>query len=446
MSESRMTHSCDVAVIGGGPAGSTAAYALAKKGWRVVLFEKERHPRFHIGESLLPMNQPVFEQIGVLDEVERIGVYKPGAEFYDVDPKQPPHRFYFRDALDKNFPDAYQVRRDQLDEVLLRNCERNGATVCEESRVTAVDFAADGAGATLAVQPKQGDAQTWAARYVVDASGRDAMLGGKFGIKRKNQRHASAAIFGHFDGVPRNPGPEAGLISVCWFEHGWIWFIPLPDGMMSVGAVCSPAYLKTRRGSTEDFLAQTLAMTPPHVQQRMADAKLVGEVRAAGNYSYQCERMCFPGAILVGDAWAFVDPVFSSGVLLGMRAALRGADYVDAELRGAPEAVALRESFERISRRSVKDFTWMIARFNSPGIRHLFTNPGNPWRVQEAVTSLLAGDVERDNGVRPRLMFFRGLYYFFSVLQLPAAIREWFRRRARVRVMLNSDTGAAPEA
>lgn len=235
-----MTHSCDVAVIGGGPAGSTAAYALAKKGWRVVLFEKERHPRFHIGESLLPMNQPVFEQIGVLDEVERIGVYKPGAEFYDVDPKQPPHRFYFRDALDKNFPDAYQVRRDQLDEVLLRNCERNGATVCEESRVTAVDFAADGAGATLAVQPKQGDAQTWAARYVVDASGRDAMLGGKFGIKRKNQRHASAAIFGHFDGVPRNPGPEAGLISVCWFEHGWIWFIPLPDGMMSVGAVCSP--------------------------------------------------------------------------------------------------------------------------------------------------------------------------------------------------------------
>ena len=432
-----MTQTCDVAVIGGGPAGSTAAYALAEKGWNVVLFEKEKHPRFHIGESLLPMNQPVFERIGVLDEVKRIGVYKPGAEFYDVNPDNPPHRFYFRDALDKNFPDAYQVRRDQLDEVLLRNAGRRGAQIFEQTKVTGVTFADEGQGAALTVTPEGGEPQCWQARYVVDASGRDTLLAGQFGIKRKNMRHASAAIFGHFRHVPRNPGPEAGLISVCWFEHGWIWFIPLPDGLMSVGAVCSPAYLKTRRGSTEAFLADTIALTPPHVRQRMAHAELVGEVRAAGNYSYQCSQMCFPGAILVGDAWAFVDPVFSSGVLLGMRGALRGAAYVDAELRGAPEAAALRDEFERVQKRSVKDFTWMIARFNSPGIRHLFTNPGNPWRVQEAVTSLLAGDVERDNGVRPRLMFFRGLYYFFSCLKPVSAVREWLRRRARVRAVVN---------
>lgn len=443
MNNPKMNQDCDVAIVGGGPAGSTAAYSLAKAGWKVTLFEKAQHPRFHIGESLLPMNLPLFERVGVMDQVAKIGVYKPGAEFYDPDPTRPPHRFYFRDSLDKAYPDAYQIRRDQLDNLLLRNCQAAGAQVLEQARVQSVEISEQGS--SLSVQ-QGGELSQWRARYLIDASGRDTLLANHFQIKRKNARHASAAIFGHFKGVPRNPGENSGLISVCWFEHGWIWFIPLPDDVMSIGAVCNPDYLKTRKTSPAEFLMHTLRHVPKHVQERVAQAELIGEARATGNYSYQCSRMCFPGAILIGDAYAFVDPVFSSGVLLGMRSAFNGADYVDALLRGDRSAAQKRRHFEKQTRRSIVQFSWMISRFNSPGIRHLFMNPGNPFRVQEAVTSLLAGDIDRPNGVYPRLLFFRTLYYFFSALKWREALREWRVRRARARVEFRGGTSEVDTA
>ncbi len=429
-----MTNFCDVAVIGGGPAGSTAARMLVKKGWKVSLFEKARHPRFHIGESLLPMNVPIFEELGVLEEVKKIGVFKPGAEFYDPDPSREPHRFYFRDSLDKNYPNAYQVRRSELDELLLRNAEEAGVDVREETRVSKVEFGADHS-ATLSVQSKDGVAEVWQARFVVDASGRDTLLANQFGIKHKNMRHGSAAVFGHFRNVPRYAGEDGGLISISWFEHGWIWIIPLPDGITSIGAVCDPGYLRARDCSPEEFLRKTLKMAPPHVAERLASIETVGNVQATGNYSYSAGEMVFPGAILVGDAWAFVDPVFSSGVLMGMRGALFGSRYVDAVLRGNQTEMAQRQvEFERINRRSVSIFVWMIARFNSPALRHLFRNPQNPLRVQEAVTSMLAGDVDRRNGVYPRLLFFRMVYYFHTIRLLPQTLAELRRRKRRTQV------------
>jgi len=441
-----MTQSCDVAVIGGGPAGSTAARMLVEKGWKVCLFEKTRHPRFHIGESLLPMNLPIFEQIGVLDEVKKIGVFKPGAEFYDPDPRREPHRFYFRDSLDKNYPHAYQVRRSELDELLLRNAEEAGVDVREDTRVKAVSFAADNS-ATLQVQPREGEPEEWQARFVVDASGRDTLLANQLGIKHKDMRHASAAVFGHFRNVPRYEGEDGGLISISWFEHGWIWIIPLADGVTSIGAVCDPEYLRSRDCSPEEFLKKTLALAPPHVHARFADMETVGNVQATGNYSYSAGEMVFPGAILVGDAWAFVDPVFSSGVLMGMRGALYGTRYVDAVLRGdAQEAEQRRAEFERINRRSVSVFRWMIARFNSPALRHLFRNPHNPLRVQEAVTSMLAGDVDRRNGVFPRLVFFRIVYYFHTLRLLPYTLAELRRRKRRAQTAFVGGTTEVDQA
>ena len=435
-----MRQACDVAVIGGGPAGSTAASTLASMGWKVTLFEKARHPRFHIGESLLPMNMPVLKELGVFEEVQKIGVYKPGAEFCDPDPRKAPHRFFFRDALDKGYPDAYQVRRDQFDEILLRNAARKGAQVLEEHRVTKLAFA-EGQPTVLTVRDAADEVQEWEARYVVDASGRDTVLGNHFRIKRKNMRHGSAAIFGHFRNVPREEGENGGLISISWFPHGWTWTIPLQDGITSVGAVCDPEYLKSRDCSPAEFLQRTLALCPSNVQERMSGAEQVGEVRATGNYSYACDRMVFPGAVLVGDAWAFVDPVFSSGVLLGMRSAQRASKYIDAYLRNdLAQAELLQEEFEKQTRRSVKIFSWMIARFNSPAIRHLFSHPANPFRVQEAVTSMLAGDIDRSNGVLPRLLYFRSIYYLYCFALLPKAIREWRHRSRRAQTEFRGGT------
>jgi flavin-dependent dehydrogenase len=388
---------------------------------------------------MLPMSLPLFEQLGVGDQVKAVSVHKSGAEFYDTVGTRAPTRFYFRNALDKNHPNAYQVRRDQLDEILLRNCEKAGAQVLEETRVRKVELDEHN-GSQLTVQNKDGETQQWSARYVVDASGRDTMLANKQGFKRKNLRHGSAALVGHFKKVNRQEGGDAGLISVCWFEYGWVWMIPLPDGVMSIGAVCDPDYLRSRKTSPEEFLQKTLQLTSPAVRERIKDAELITAVSATGNYSYECDEMCLPGAVLVGDAYGFVDPVFSSGVLLGIRSALRGADYVDAVLNSCPSVVEKKATLENLTRRSIKDFSWMINRFNSPSIQLLFMYPANPLRVQEAVISLLAGDVDRDNGVRPRLRVFQVIYYLYALIQPFATIREWKKRKQRAHVEFSGGT------
>ncbi|MBL8302177.1 MAG: tryptophan 7-halogenase, partial [Ideonella sp.] len=274
---------CDVLVIGGGPAGSTIATLLAQQGRSVVLLEKAHHPRFHIGESLLPNNGDLFEKLGVRAEVERIGMPKFGIEF--VSPEHT-HRSYleFADAWDKSRPYAWQVRRSELDELLFRHAASRGATTLEGCRVREVDFDADGA--TVRAELDDGAARRWRARFVVDASGRDTFLANKLRCKHKNPAHNSSALFGHYTGARRLEGRREGNISIMWFPHGWCWFIPLADGTTSVGAVCWPYYLKSRDKPLREFFDDTIAMCP-ELADRLAGATLVdGAVHATGNYSY----------------------------------------------------------------------------------------------------------------------------------------------------------------
>ena len=425
---------CDVLVVGGGPAGSTISALLAEKGWRVTVLEKERHPRFHIGESLLPWNLPILERLGVLDQVAAIGIKKPGADFNSGLEVEGHHQFHFGFALDKSRPYAYEVRRSEFDHLLLRNSAAKGTQVVEGVRVTSVEFPRGGDPVAHAVD-EAGAERTWTCRFFVDASGRDTLLSGQLRLKKKNPHHASAAMFGHFRNVDRRPGEYEGNISVYWFEHGWFWMIPLKDGTMSVGAVCRPAYLKKRTGSVPEYFLQTIALAHPEMRHRMRNAELInGEARATGNYSYQSTSMRGGRHILVGDAYAFVDPVFSSGVLLGMNSGVLGADALDAWLRGDPAAEARFRHFEAMVRRGVKTFSWFIWRFNSPGMRSLLLHPGNPFRVQEAVTSLLAGDVFRDIGARSRFWLFKFFYYLFSLKHMRMSLRLWWLRVRNPRI------------
>jgi flavin-dependent dehydrogenase len=179
--------------------------------------------------------------------------------------------------------------------------------------VTNVEFpAAGGCVVSSTATGKEHGNHVWNARYLVDASGRDTLLAGKMGIKQRNPRHASAALYGHFTGVERLPGREEGNISIFWFEHGWFWQIPLQEGITSVGAVCSPRYLKSRKTPPAEFLWETIALCP-QLASRMSDASLASPVTATGNYSYQAERMAGDRYVMVGDSYAFIDPVFSSG-------------------------------------------------------------------------------------------------------------------------------------
>ena len=403
---------CEVLVVGGGPAGSTVAALLAERGVQVVLLEKDHHPRFHIGESLLPLNVPLFERLGVAGDVKRIGMPKWGVDFVS-----PAHSrtvtFEFGDAWDKSLPYSFQVRRSEFDHILLRNAAAKGATVIEGCRVTGLDLDhPDGVEATA--KAENGQEQRWKARFLIDASGRDTLVASKLGLKARNRRHASAAIYGHFTGARRQPGRAEGNISIFWFEHGWFWFIPLADGTTSIGAVCPPDYLKTRKSDMTTFFHETIAKAPKLVEL-LASATLSDPPTGTGNYSYRARSMIGRNYLLVGDAYAFIDPVFSTGVYLAMSSAFRAADAVTAVIRNSRNAERVLRGFDKDVRRGIDRFSWFIYRMNQPALRDLFMNPRNVLRLQEAMLALLSGDVFRPSPAHRRLAIFKALYYAMSL-------------------------------
>ena len=425
---------CDVFVIGCGPAGSTISALLAQKGRNVAVVDKDRHPRFHIGESLLPLNMPILQNLGVWEELNAIGIRKDAAEF-ESHASGKTVAFAFAEAFDKRWPHAFQVRRSEFDHMLLKNAAAKGARVFEGVRVTSVDFGdfRHGEDTTVHLRLEDGSIQTWKTKFLVDASGRDTFLSNRFNIKRKNKKHASAAIFGHFRNARRNAGSAEGNITIVWFEHGWFWFIPLKDGTTSVGAVCWPAYLNSRKTDPTAFLLQTIAMAP-EIADRLLGAELTAPATATGNYSYQSDRMAGEGYLMVGDAWAFIDPVFSSGVYLAMNSSVLGAEVVEALLKDPSQARALYAEFEFSVRRGVKMFSWLIYRMTSPVIRKLFMAPRNVWGVQSAVISLLAGDVFKPGPMRSRMILFRLIYYVNFLADFPVAFRAWRKRQRDILV------------
>ena len=402
------TEQCDVAVIGGGPAGSTAAALLARRGHRVIALEKAHHPRFHIGESLLPMNLPLFERLGVLDKVRALGVFKPGADF-EADNERGYNTYQFARAIGGSPPHAYQVWRQDFDEMLYDHARDCGADAREGHEVIAVEQTGPRE-SLLDVRADDGRSYRIQSRYVVDASGRDALISTKRRLRRKNDQHQSAAIFGHFRGAERRPGEDAGNISIYSFEHGWMWMIPLPDGVMSVGAVCRPDYLKQRKGRTLEFLLDTLKRSPA-LWRRLEQAALIDdEVRVTGNYSYDSTLMGGPGWVLVGDAFAFLDPVFSSGVYLAMSGAEQAVQVVDTALREPAREAALLRKLEKRQRSGMARFSFFIYRFNGPVMQQMFRQPRNTWQLEQGVISMLAGDLFDTPKVLWRLKLFKLVY------------------------------------
>jgi flavin-dependent dehydrogenase len=416
--------SCDVVVIGGGPGGSTAAALLARRGYRVIVLEKAHHPRFHIGESLLPMNLPIFERLGVLDKVRELGVFKPGADF-EADNERGYNTFAFARAIGSSPPHAYQVWRQEFDQMLYAHARECGADAREGHEV--VGFEQMGPRETrLDVRTDEGGSYSIETRYVVDASGRDALLSTKKKLRRKNHEHQSAAIFGHFRGATLRAGEDAGNISIYRFDHGWMWMIPLPEGVMSVGAVCRPDYLKQRKGRTVEFLLDTLRLNPA-LWQRVEHAELIdSEVRVTGNYSYDSMRMGGPGWVLVGDAFAFLDPVFSSGVYLAMSGAEQAVNVVDSALREPARELALLRKLEKRQRAGMARFSFFIYRFNGPVLRQMFRQPRNTWKLEQGVISMLAGDLFDTSAVLWRLKLFKLVYVI-------TGLRDWRRWRAEHR-------------
>jgi flavin-dependent dehydrogenase len=417
---------CDVVVVGGGPAGSTIAALLAQKRRHVVVLEKERFPRFHIGESLLPLNLPLFDRLGVAEDVRRIGVYKPGAELVS-DAHGAATTFRFADNPYLSVGYSYQVRRADFDKLLLDNSRRLGAEVMEGTRVT--DITIDGRPCVTAVGP-DGIPTRWVARFLVDASGRDTLLANQLKLKRIDKRNNTAAVFGHFRNVPRLPGDKAGMIIVHLFEHGWFWVIPLPDNVMSVGLVGRRALFKARENGLDALFTRAVAACPSLARQ-MADAEPISSLLACADYSYDAEKYVSESHILIGDAAAFIDPLFSSGVMMAMSSATFGATVVEACLDGRQSRAQLARDYERKIRLSLNSLSWLIYRINDPILRDLLMSSFDLFNTRQQLIKILAGDFyERHAFLSPlrRLQLAHGCLLLLSKLGLRLGHRGITRR------------------
>jgi flavin-dependent dehydrogenase len=405
---------CDVLVVGGGPGGSTIAALLAERGRDVVVLEKAQHPRFHIGESLLPANLPLFEKLGLAEDVHRIGLFKPGAEFVS-DRYRKSNLFFFATASHLIADHSYQVRRAAFDQLLFENCRRRGARSFENMRVTEVSFPA---GERPVVTARGGDGATsvWRPRFVVDATGRDTLLASQLDLKTVNKRNSTAAIFGHFSGVPRRAGTAEGVITIHLVENGWFWMIPLPDGLMSVGMVGNANVFKNREGGIEAlFWAQVKAS--PSVSERMATAVLTAPLATTGNYSYTARRTAGDRFLMIGDAFTFIDPIFSSGVMIAMTSGVLGAEAVDAFLADERRGHRALRRLERRVRQATAQLSWIIYRINDPVLRYLLMHPSNRFRMRDGLLSVLAGEIfDSSLATRLRVLAFRTVYYTLKTL------------------------------
>ena len=321
----------DVIVIGGGPAGSVAAGFLAQAGVRVLLFERERFPRYHIGESLLSASLPILDALGVLPSIEAAGfVRKPGGTFV-WGAQAEPWSFFFRDDPGGR-PHAFQVVRAQFDHLLLQHAAGLGVDVREAHRVETIRF--DGVGNRVTAFDADGAGCEAEAPWIIDASGQQALVGRRDGLRRFDPFFKNLAVFGYYEDAERLGGDLAGNILSAAFADGWFWFIPLHDGTTSVGAVVDAKRFAGEAAGDAPALYDRLVAACAPVARRLRAARRVGPVRVIRDYSYCSDRFYGPGYILAGDAACFLDPVFSTGVHLACLSGYLAARTLETILAG----------------------------------------------------------------------------------------------------------------
>jgi flavin-dependent dehydrogenase len=318
----------DCIVIGGGPAGSTTAGLVAQAGFSTLLVEREKMPRFHIGESLMPETYWTLQRIGVLDKMKKSGFVRKFSVQFVSHTGQESQPFYFPDHDPRECSRTWQVERADFDQLLFRNAADKGAHCFDETRVLEVRFNRDRA-VGVRLQTAEGLTKNVASRVVVDASGQQALVAHRLGLRRDNPRLKKAAIWTYYRGAQRDPGDHGGgtIVLHTTSKNSWFWFIPLQHEITSIGVVSDNDYLLKGRGKPPEVFGQELARCPALVQ-RVAEAERVDEFRVAKEYSYTTHRHAGDGWVLVGDAFGFIDPIYSSGVYFALKSGEMAADAI----------------------------------------------------------------------------------------------------------------------
>ena len=317
-----------VIVIGGGPAGSTVSTILAQQGVRVVLFERERFPRFHIGESLIPETYWTFKRLGILPKLKGSRfTRKESVQFINENGKLS-EPFYFTDYKPGEQSQTWQVRRSEFDQMMLDHAREHGVEVHQGVRVLEVLFEGERA-VGVRLMDEDGTARDVMADVVVDASGQTSMIANRLKLRRVDPDLRKGSVWTYYEGAWRDSGRDEGatLVIQTKGKKGWFWYIPLHDNIVSVGVVADFKYLFDGRGSHETIFAEELDRCPA-VKERVEIGRRITGFYATKDFSYHATRVAGPGWVMIGDAFGFLDPLYSSGVLLALRSGELAADAI----------------------------------------------------------------------------------------------------------------------
>jgi flavin-dependent dehydrogenase len=392
----------DVAIIGGGPAGSTAAALLARAGRRVIVLEREKFPRFHIGESLLPFSMKAFSRLELHEKLLRAGfLRKFGGEIFGACSERGT-KFYFKDGFRSQTDHAYQVTRADFDKVLLDHSAECGAEVHEETLVSRVEFLKNAV--ELGVK-WNGSSRTVRSQYVIDASGRNSVLGRQFKTKTTYDHLQKLSIFAHYDGVWRAEGIDGTLTLLVRGIDRWFWIIPLTTERTSIGIVLDSEIFRKSKLSAEDFLEQALT-EQPIIAKRMTNARRASEVYVEADFSYRSARLQGDRWLLAGDAAGFIDPIFSSGVFLAVFSGERCADALTEVLEHPHKARRLFRRYERAVNRAMDIYLRFVNAWYTKEFIEVFLAPRDVLGLPPAVNAVLGGNIGNSFAIRWRMWVF----------------------------------------
>jgi FADH2-dependent halogenase len=383
----------DAIIIGGGPGGSTAATYLARAGRKVLVLEKEHFPRFHIGESLLPYNNSIFEELGVKDALLASGFHKKyGAQFHLSNSSKTLKLCFKRGKYTRHIT-SLQVERSKFDHILLNHSRTSGAEVREGWTVT--KSSNDKERVTVTARDESGKTETFEGHFLIDASGRGNFTGNQERIREIHPRLKKFSIFGHFEGVRHDEGEARGDTCVVRLEDKWVWIIPLTETKSSVGVVMDQEEISKAKLSPPEIF-DNIVKSSSHLRWRMENARLVDVIHATGDFSYYNRTLTGPRLLRIGDAAGFLDPIFSTGVFLAMYSARLATKIIDKALAKGNDGSRDFAKYEKRVFKALNYYWEMVEGFYTRPFMEIFVQPQprDRARLVDAIVALLAGELE----------------------------------------------------